>query len=515
VKQDEALPTTAVISRQSWLLIVGAIIVNLSITVPLAKILNTWIDESYTLRTTGQTLQYAIHQAIHFELQPPLYFALLTPWRSFDHSIFFARLFSVICAALLVYCAAQVSARYVPGLNPAWAAWFVALNPATIWAAEEIRVYALGGLLSALLMWTFYDGYLAERASSRARIVHAVVAISSLYTQYFLSFILLAQFCALLVTRRSTTARYFVLAMLVVGACGLPIAYILHQQIAAGTSTYFSTESLYSLVLDIYGIAFYYVLPLSKLVTVMGISHALRYLVLLGVVAAVAIVFVLRKTANRPNARTAWTIAIVTCVALALAFKVTKEPFGFRYMFVAFAPIMTAALVTLGDLQRRFRYAVPIWMAVFIVGGLPTLFSTYQPLAKGGDWIRVAAFLESAEEPNQPILVFQTENAMPLEDYYRGKNVIVAVPRPIDFTVPWNEAQVVQRDRDVEQDIASVPGKHPYIWVVNTTECQDFSVDYHCPIFEHFLATHYTVVVRRKFFRSQARLLRLRDRVAP
>ncbi|HEV2878345.1 MAG TPA: hypothetical protein VGW96_02085 [Candidatus Eremiobacteraceae bacterium] len=492
----------------------GAIIVNLSITLPLAKILNTWIDESYTLRTTGQTLQYAIHQAIHFELQPPLYFALLTLWRSFDHSIFFARLFSVICAALLVYCAAQVSARYVPGLNPAWAAWFVALNPATIWAAEEIRVYALGGLLSALLMWTFYDGYLAERASSRARIVHAVVAIISLYTQYFLSFVLLAQFCALLVTRRWTTTRYFVLAMLVVGAFGLPIAYILHQQIAAGTSTYFSTESLYSLVLDIYGIAFYYVLPLSKLITAMGISHAIRYLVLLGVVAAVAVVFVLRKTGNRPNALNAWTIAIVTCVALALAFKVTKEPFGFRYMFVAFAPIMTAALVTLGDLQRRFRYVVLIWMAVFIVGSLPTLFSTYQPLAKGGDWIRVAAFLESAEEPNQPILAFQTENAMSLDDYYRGRNVIVAVPRPIDFTVAWNEAQVVQTDRDVEQDIASVPGRHPYIWVVNTTECQDFSVDYHCPIFEHFLEAHYTVVVRRQFFRSQARLLRLRDRVA-
>jgi len=513
VKPEQALSSTGVISKRSWLLITGAIIVNLAITVPLAKILNTWIDESYTLRTTGQTLQYAIYQAIHFELQPPLYFALLTLWRTIDHSIFFARLFSVVCAALLVYCAAQLSVRFAPRLDPAWAAWLVALNPATIWAALEIRVYALGGLCCALLMWTFYDGYLATRTSGRARVLHAVIAVISIYTQYFLGFVLVAQLFALLVTRRLTVARYFVVAMVAVGVCTLPIVYVLHQQIAAGTSTYFSNESLKSLLFDIYGIAFYYVLPVGKLISATGAVHTTRYLVVVGILAAVAVAYILRRAENRTNAVTAWTIALVSCTLLVLAFYVTHEPFGYRYVFVTFMPVMFAVLATFAALQRSQKYAIAVWAVVFLVASFSQLYSTYQPLAKGGDWIRVSAFLESEEKPNQPILVFQTENAMSLEDYYHGKNTVVAVPRPIDFTVAWNEAQVVQSARDVEQDIASVPGRHPYIWVVNTTECQDFSVDYHCPIFEHFLATHYTVVLRKEFYHSEARLLRARTSI--
>jgi len=512
VKPEQAFPPAVAISKRSWLLIAGAIIVNVAVTVPLAKILNTWIDESYTLRTTGQTLQYAIHQAIHFELQPPLYFALLTLWRSIDHSIFFARLFSVVCAAVLVYCAAQLSARYAPRLDPAWAAWLVALNPATIWAAEEIRVYALGGLCSALLMWTFYDGYLATTSSGRARVLHAVIAVISVYTQYFLGFVLVAQFCALLFTRRWSVARYFVVAMLAVGLCSLPIGYVLHQQIAAGTSSYFSNEPLKSLLLDIYGIAFYYVLPVGKLISATGATHATRYLVVVGILAAVA-VYILRHAESRTNAVAAWTIAFVSCGLLVLAFYATHEPFGYRYMFVTFVPVTIVFLVTLAELQRSQKYAVAAWAVIFVVASFSQLYSTYQPLAKAGDWIRVAAFLESAEKPNQPILVFQTENAMPLEDYYRGKNTIVAVPRPIGLTVAWNEAQVVQSDRDMEQDIASVPGNHPYIWVVNTSECRDFSVDYHCPIFEHFLSVRYTEVLRKEFFHSEARLLRARDSV--
>ncbi|HEV2037894.1 MAG TPA: hypothetical protein VGQ96_04730, partial [Candidatus Eremiobacteraceae bacterium] len=111
------------------------------------------------------------------------------------------------------------------------------------------------------------------------------------------------------------------------------------------------------------------------------------------------------------------------------------------------------------------------------------------------------------EEAGQPILAFQTENALSLADYYHGRNVIVAVPRPINFTAAWNENVVVHSDRDIEQDLASVPGSHPFIWVVNTTECRDFSVDYHCPIFENFLAKHFTVVLRRQFYHSQVRLL--------
>jgi len=497
------------ITRQTWIFVAGAIAIQLAITVPLAAILNTWIDESYTLRTTALSVPYAIHQAIHFELQPPLYFTVLTLWRAIDHSIFFARLYSVICAALLVYCAAQLSARYAPNLNPAWAAVLIALNPATIWAAEEIRCYAMGGLMCAVLLWTFYDGFISERSSSRARVVHALVAIAALYTQYFVVFVLFGAFLSLLILRSWTALRNYLVAMVVVVLGCIPIAYILHNQISAGTSIYFSTESLHSLLFDVFSVAFYYALPVGNAVAITGV-HAPRFVALAGVIAVIAIWYLAR---SRPGAAAivAWTIAITSCSALVVALWATKEPFGFRYVFVSFIPVMLALLASLELVQQRIRYAMVAWTVVFLAGALATGYATYRPLAKPGDWRRVAAFVESAERPNQPILTFQTENAMPLADYYHGRNVIVAVPRPVDFAIPWNEAVVVQSDRDIDQDVASVPGDHPEIWVVNTLECRDYSVDYHCSIFEGYLAKHYTVVSDTGFYHSRVRLLRAKS----
>ncbi|HEV2038398.1 MAG TPA: hypothetical protein VGQ96_07315, partial [Candidatus Eremiobacteraceae bacterium] len=367
MRQLKTFPRAAVISTQSWFLIAGAICLNLAIALPLAKILNTWIDESYTLRTTAAGVSYAIHQAIHFELQPPLYFALLALWRELDHSIFFARLFSVICAALLVYCAAQLSARYAPSLHPAWAAYVVALNPATMWAAEEIRTYALAGLLSGLLLWTFYDGYLSKESTRRARIMHALIAVISFYTQYFLSFVLLGSMLALLLLQRWAALRQYAVAMLFVGICSVPIIYALHQQIAAGTSTYFSVASLRSLVFDIYTIAFFFVMPVSKLLVPLAGVHGARYVGVAGLVAATALIVFIRKSDARRFALVAWTIPITVCIALALAFYATKEPFGYRYMFVAFMPVMLAVFVSLAELQRRFPSFPAIWMAVFVI----------------------------------------------------------------------------------------------------------------------------------------------------
>jgi hypothetical protein len=78
--------------------VLALVLVNLSVTVPLAASLNIWEDEAFSLNTSGAGVGYAIRQALHFELQPPLYFVLLTLWRNatlqfFSHACFrsFAR----------------------------------------------------------------------------------------------------------------------------------------------------------------------------------------------------------------------------------------------------------------------------------------------------------------------------------------------------------------------------------------------------------------------------------------
>ena len=76
------------------------ILLHLALTLFLAYRLNIWVDEAFSLHTSGRGVGYALHQALHFELQAPLYFVLLSAWRKIDSSIFFARLLSVASVAL-------------------------------------------------------------------------------------------------------------------------------------------------------------------------------------------------------------------------------------------------------------------------------------------------------------------------------------------------------------------------------------------------------------------------------
>ena len=144
-----------------------------------------------------------MRQALAYELQAPLYFALLNLWRIPSESIFHARLFSVACTVLMLILVVGITRRYLPKLHPAWIVAVLAVHPFTIWAATEIRVYALVTLLSAVLIRLFFDGFLAATPQNRVRWGYYVVALLSLYTYYFLGFLLLAQGCALLVQRRA------------------------------------------------------------------------------------------------------------------------------------------------------------------------------------------------------------------------------------------------------------------------------------------------------------------------
>ncbi len=67
---------------------------NLLVTLPLAWLLNIWQDEAYTLQTTSNGVAYAFHQALSFEQNAPLYFVLISLWRSLGDGIFYLRLFS-------------------------------------------------------------------------------------------------------------------------------------------------------------------------------------------------------------------------------------------------------------------------------------------------------------------------------------------------------------------------------------------------------------------------------------
>jgi hypothetical protein len=475
---------------------------NLLITIPLAWVLNTWIDEAYTLHTTGSSLGYAIHQAIHFEEQPPLYFAILDLWRGLDHSVFFARLFSVICAALIIYCVAQLSIRYVRPINPMWAVVAVAFNPAIVWAAEEIRVYAFAGLLGSLLLLTFYDGYLSDHRSKAARAWYSLIAIASLYTHYFLGFLLLGAALALTVDRRFPALKSYLLNMVPVVLAAIPIAFFLRVQLLQSTALFVGTKTMKELLYALDTILFHFVVP----------AFAPGHVLALSIAAVIGCLIFGRSSVLRSERTSLWTITLTCALCLVTVVFLAKEPsFGQRYVFIFFIPFMLAILAQLASLKGNQRVILMGWMAILLVGSIATLYTTYRPLAKPGDWRRVAAYIMSAERPGQPILAFVSENELTLNVYYRGLNRIAAIPNPTDFDDVDSTRVLLKNDGQLRAAIARLGHPPIELWVVTTDLCHEQNIDYHCEIFERFISTRYVIVTTKDFYRSTVRLVRARS----
>ncbi|MGA8098444.1 MAG: glycosyltransferase family 39 protein, partial [Candidatus Cybelea sp.] len=185
-----------------------ALCANLAVTLPLAYILNLWQDEAYTLQTTGHGLAYAFHQALAFEQNAPLYFVFLAALRHLGTSIFFLRLPSVLCIAVAVALVPELARRYIPAIDAGLVTLVAAWNPFVIWAAVEMRVYALIIVLSALLLLTFFDAFLVRTPSKASAFAYAVCCILALYTQYYLGFLIAAQALTLVLVHRRAIGRF-------------------------------------------------------------------------------------------------------------------------------------------------------------------------------------------------------------------------------------------------------------------------------------------------------------------
>jgi uncharacterized membrane protein len=134
----------------------GLIVVHLAIAVPLAYLLNIWADEASTYYSTQHGLIHALQNAANDEKQAPLYFWLLSVWRLLDGSIFFARLFSVVCSVAAIKVFSGLALRMLQPRAALLATAFFALHPFLFWASTETRVYSLVILLSAALVSLFW-----------------------------------------------------------------------------------------------------------------------------------------------------------------------------------------------------------------------------------------------------------------------------------------------------------------------------------------------------------------------
>lgn len=481
------------------------LLAHLALTATLAVVLDVWLDEAFSLHTSGGSLARAWRDAIGFELQPPLYFVLLCAWRSLGSSILWARLLSVACVGVAVWLMPSISRRYWPSAPPALLTALVAFNPFTVWAAVEIRLYALALLLSAVLLLCFHDGYLGERPVARPRVIHAVAGLMALYTQYYLGLLLAAGALALAAARRWKSLRDYVLHMAAVGLLFSPMLLVVPHQLSAHTGTVATRLSLRYAARVVAWRVPHYLLPAGAAPEIGQWIVFVVFFLLLAVVG-------FRALRSRD-----WSAAEVAILALtasvAAAFYVVlhitgEELFSEKHTIALFLPVILSVGVLV--LRGVGTSGLLAWLAAAAVFYGATLVDRYRPLAKEGDVARVASRIMAEERPGQPILVFNAQGAVPLPLYYHGPNRIVAVPHAMDFRTFDPRDFVLHDEAEIWAALGGRLNRGESLWLVTQGPRRYLDVSFGTDILEDVVSREFDVIEDARFFKARLRLLRAR-----
>jgi hypothetical protein len=477
----------------------------LALTSWLSLELNVWRDEMYSLHSSSGSPGLALRQAIDFELQPPLYFVLLSVWRKADQSVFFARLLSSLLGCATIVSAAALAERLRLKVHPAWVAAVVATHPLVVWAGTEIRVYALILLLSTLLTLSFFDAHWATASRPRARLFFAALALLSVYTQYYLAALLACFGVALLVRRDRESVERYAVDMGVVGLLALPLLWAARTQFGTHQDDFGAPSAFGVGTVHVVAARFEsYVFSFNKAIddarwglgTIRVARWAYRALVL-GVVGIP--LWWLRKRIDWPSLARRWPLfAVVASYAVCmLALLRTTGPLsvGERHTAAVVIPALLAALSV--PAFALGRTAAVMGAGFLIVSNVPaTVLTLIVPLAKDCDCRRVADVIGAHEMDHEPILVFPSEDALPLAVYYQGQNALVPVPRPASFD-RWDQRTFVIDDAGEISRLVE-GGDHVGLWVHTNT----YGTTWGQEKLEEFLAKGYREDEEREFFKG-------------
>lgn len=474
------------------------------IAVVLAYILDIRFDEAFTLNTTAHGPVHAFRQAIKFEQQAPLYFVVMSIWRMASESIFFARLFSVLCIPAFIWAIAACSRRYIPEVNPLLVAAIAAIHQQVIWNALDIRLYALMMLMAALLLLVFYHAYLKEEASGMFRVIYCLIAVSALYTQYYLGFQLVAGGIALLAVKRWKAVRSYIIDMLIVGLIFAPMIFIVSEQVATVDGR---TSPEISLFLSLKGL-YQEVIPLMLSVHWIEPEWAKRWFTRAAVF-ILAFLFVRKLIKNRIEtdvALGAMTFALLAMFFVTYCF-LGDEGIQQRHMS-NLVPVLILFPVA-ACASAKSKKAVFAWIVIVTALNAVNLFVTYSPMAKPGDFRRVSNYLMAHESANQPILVFHSDASLPMAFFYKGQNKLVAIPKANDFDTWDPRNNILQDESQILNRIDEQPGNPERFWLVYDGWCGEGSLTFNCELLEDVVDKYFIVESTQEFLEpTTVRLLR-------
>lgn len=382
-----------------------------------------WTDESYSLNTAMRSLGGTWHQALHFELQPPVYFLTLNGWLQLHAGIIFARLLSLVCILGTLATLAAIG-RLIELRGWLTPAVLAAATPGIIWAAGEARVYGLSLLLGTVSLYWYLRIILGppERLN-RATAIYAVVAYLAVFTFYYNAFLFVGQWVGALVTGRQVRRLTGALGLVVIGIVPwIPTILVQGSAHPVDVPVSDQTTIVSNPVFTLAG------QPLKALLTDtkgLGFPHAVVILwAILAAIPVMRIVFSGRASATERTAEMALIPSVVIPLAILCALMyLHRVPMRHRHLVLLLPPTLTLLSLWIGEVRAGGPRVVAGLGMLALLLAFAVSFEIDPQYPE--DWQQVSDYLLERMEPGDHILVFDPDRVLPLR-YYLGPGAAVA-----------------------------------------------------------------------------------------
>jgi hypothetical protein len=471
------------------------------ILIYLANRLYIWEDEGYSLHTSSHNLKEVIRLSYNFEGQPPFYFVLLSIWRNINASVFFARLLSIACIGSAAYFFHKLSSLITNRADNYWTVILFLLNPFTVWAGMEIRLYALVILLSTSACYYFLLYYLNEK--NKYLYILLVITLIGLYTQYFIAFLIAAFGLSLLIFKGWKRFLNFCLHFIPVLLLFLPNFVYFPQQLSmAQTHLDVNTENLF----DVIRTPQDFLLALNTL----KLNQTLRWIIkvpfILLLVVAVFKLILFEKPLNSVYFKVLKVIflTLILCLILfATLIPALSLIFMEKYMFIIF-PL----LLLFYSLFKAFKWRIWIYISISIYF-ISLLLIKYHYPEKTYNFEKVSNFLKKVEFKNEPIIFYGKSILPPFQFYYSGNNPLYTLPK-LNYDKDYYEERM-KDTTDFKRELDAInSSSSSYLLVTESISGYKYKETLTRQMIQQLLRNHYQISLDTTFYsRNSINFLRI------
>ncbi|MFN8484088.1 MAG: glycosyltransferase family 39 protein [Anaerolineae bacterium] len=449
-------------SWNRWLTL-AALLLGFALRVVRLGDANIWWDEGLATWAVRQGF-LATTRWTAGDVHPPLYFWALWPWvRMMGESEFAFRFLTVVVGTLTI-AAVIVLGRIIGGPSVGvLAGLLLATARFHIWWSQEMRMYALAGLLLTLALYAMLRWWAS--GSRRAWLGYILAATGGLYTIYLSVVMLLAAnlwvLGALIAAwrRRETWVGRRLVAWVVAQALVL-VLFVPWLVYAVGKMSSWSVAE---------PINFAFVAQLQATLLTLGIStdidRVLLPALLLSLIFAVGVVLLLRRPAARPGVALLLLVLALPCLViflLALPRGLFYNPRVEARYFLPFAPpvyvLFAWSLWALWQWRRAAGWIAAIAVVAAIYWTLPQY---YAPRYLHDDLQGMIQVLRAYAQPDDAI-VLVSGNRYPVFLYYYERGMDA---RPPVEQVPQNALSLTADN--VEREMRAATRGHDRVWLAS------------------------------------------------